>query len=107
MGQIVKILLTGTLLLCFLSMPMMFYKVSNYFLFVGFGWLAYDAFQREDHLDVKIYALLTIIYNPFFVIPLPHSIWIIINIIVIIGLILNILFAEDDPFEDFTKKDDR
>lgn len=107
MNQLVKIILTGTLILCFLSMPNIFYRFSGYFLFVGFGWLSYDAFHRRDQLDVKIFVVLSILYNPFFIIPLPHFLWNIVNIIVIIGLILNILFAQDNPYEDFTKKDDR
>lgn len=107
MNQLVKIILTGTLILCFLSMPTIFYRFSGYVLFVGFGWLAYDAFHRQDQIDVKIFVILTILYNPFFIIPFPHFLWIIVNIVVIIGLLLNIFLAEDNPYEDFTKKDDR
>ena len=107
MNQLVKLLLTGTLIVCFLSMPYLFYRASAYILFVGFGWLTYDAFHRRDQIDVKIFVVLTILYNPFFVIPLPHFLWIIVNVLVIVGMILNILFAEDNPYEDFTKKDDR
>lgn len=107
MHQLVKLILTGTLILCFLSMPSVFYRFSGYVLFVGFGWLAYDAFHRRDQMDVKIFVLLAILYNPFFTPPFPHFVWLILNILVIIGMILNILFAEDNPYEDFTKKDDR
>lgn len=107
MNQLVKVILTGTLILSFLSMPSLFYRASGYILFVGFGWLAYDAFQRRDQMDVKIFAVLTILYNPFFIIPFPHFLWIVVNVLVIIGMILNILFAEDNPYEDFTKKDNR
>lgn len=106
MNQLVKLILTGILILSFFKMPSLFYRFSSYLLFSGFGWLAYDAFHRRDHTDVKIFVALTILYNPFFIIPFPHFLWIIINTVVIIGMILNILFAEDNPYEDSIKKDD-
>jgi len=106
MNQLLKLILTGILILCFLKMPLIFYRFSGYILFSGFGWLAYDSFQRKDLIDVKIFVILPLLYNPFITLPLPHFLWVIINVIVIIGLILNILFAEDNPYEDQTKKDD-
>ncbi|MPS72848.1 MAG: hypothetical protein E2590_06780 [Chryseobacterium sp.] len=105
MNQLLKLILTGILILCFLSMPYLFYRLSGYLLFVGFGWLAYDAFNKRNQTDVKIFATLAIIYNPFFSIPFPNFLWLIINTIVIIGMILNILFAEENPYDNnFTKK---
>lgn len=107
MNQLLKLVLTGILILCFLSMPYLFYRLSGYLLFVGFGWLAYDAFNKRNQTDFKIFAILVIIYNPFFPIPFPHFLWLIINTVVIIGMILNILFAEENPYDNhFTKKDD-
>ncbi len=106
MNQLLKLLLTGILILSFLSLPYLFYRLSGYILFTGFGWLTYEAFNRKDQVDVKIFAFLAILYNPFFRIPFPHFLWLIINVVVIIGLILNILFAEDNPYENPTKKDD-
>ncbi|MCG2793546.1 MAG: hypothetical protein L6262_08385 [Weeksellaceae bacterium] len=107
MNQLVKVILTGTLILCFLSMPSLFYRVSNYVLFVGFVGLAYDAYRRKDQVDLNIFAILFLLYNPFFIVPLPHFIWLIVNTAVVIGMILNILFAEDNPYEDFPNKDDQ
>lgn len=88
-------------------MPYLFGRISGYILFAGFAWLTYDASQRRDHLDMKIFIVLTILYNPFITLPFPHFLWVIIYVIVIIGMILNILFAEENPYEDYTKKDDR
>ncbi|PZU84436.1 MAG: hypothetical protein DI529_11245 [Chryseobacterium sp.] len=85
-------------------MPLIFYRISGYMLFAGFGWLAYDAFQRKDSLDIKVFFSLFILYNPLISFPFPHIVWLIINAIVIIGMILNILFAEENPYEDSTKK---
>lgn len=107
MNQLLKLVLTGILILCFLKMPIVFYRFSGYLLFAGFGWLAYDAFQRRDQLDVKIFVILALLYNPFITFPFPNFLWVIINVIIIIGLILNMLFAEDNPYEDQIKKDDR
>jgi len=106
MNQLLKLLLSGILIFCLLGMPYLFERLSGYILFAGFGWLTYDAFQRRDSLDIKIFAFLAILYNPFFKFPFPVFLWVIVNIIVIIGLILNILFAEDNPYENPTKKDD-
>lgn len=107
MNQLLKLILTGILILCLLNMPYLFYRLSGYMLFAGFGWLAYEAFQRRDLIDIKIFIILAILYNPFIGIPFPHFLWVIISIVVIIGMVLNILFAEENPYEDITKKDDR
>ncbi|WP_312768101.1 DUF6804 family protein [Epilithonimonas sp.] len=107
MNQLLKLLLTGILILSFLSMPYLFYRLAGYMLFTGFSWLAYDSFNRRDQIDIKIFVILVIIYNPFLPLPFPHILWLIINTIVIIGMILNILFAEENPYDNnFTKKDD-
>lgn len=88
-------------------MPYLFDRFSGYVLFGGFGWLAYDASQRRDSLDVKVFIILAIFYNPFFGIPVPHIMQVIINILIVIGMTLNILFSQDNPYEDYKKKDDR
>lgn len=107
MNQLLKLILAGILILCFLKLPFLYYRFSGYVLFAGFGWLAYDAFQRRDHLDAKIFVIMAILYNPFFTFPFPNFLWVLINITVIVGLILNILFAQENPYEDQIKKDDR
>jgi len=105
MSQLLKLILIGILILCLLNMPYLFSRLSGYMLFVGFGWLAYDALQRRDQIDVKVFVVLTILYNPFIIFPFPHFLWVIIYIIVIIGMVLNILFSEENPYDN-TKKDD-
>jgi len=107
MNQLLKLILSGILILSFLKMPYAFYTFSGYLLFAGFGWLAYDAFERLDHVDVKIYIMVALLYNPFIKLPIPHLLWNIINAVVIIALIINMLFAGDYPYEDYTKKDDQ
>ncbi|GGG50229.1 DUF6804 family protein [Epilithonimonas arachidiradicis] len=107
MNQLLKLILAGVLILCFFKMSYGFYRISEFALFAGFGWLAYDAFHRRDSLDVKIFVTLTIFYNPFIGLPIPNILQVIVNVIVIIGLVINILFAQENPYEDYTKKDDR
>ena len=107
MNQLLKLILITILILCLLKIPYLFYRFSGYALFAGFGWLAYDAFQRRDSLDVKVFIVLAILYNPFIAIPIPNVVQVIINILIIIGMILNVLFSQDNPYEDYTKKDDR
>lgn len=107
MSQLLKLILAGILIFTFLKMPYFYYRFAEYALFTGFGWLSYESYQRRDDFDVKVFFLIAVLYNPILRIPLPHIVWIIINILVIIGLILHILFSEDNPYDDFTKKDDR
>jgi len=107
MNQLIKLILAGTLIFGFLSMPHLFYRLSAFILFAGFTVLAYEAFQRRDQIDVKIFVFAALLYNPFFLIPFPHFFWLIVNAIAIIGLIINILLTTENPPDDFTKKDDR
>ncbi|WP_051878323.1 DUF6804 family protein [Chryseobacterium sp. FH1] len=108
MIQLLKLILAGILLLCFFKMPYFFYRLSGYLLFAGFGRLAYDAFQRRDHLDVKIFVFLTLLYNPFYSLPLPHTLWTTTNGLVIVGLIIHLLVSDESSQnpDQFTKKDD-
>ncbi|WP_394330636.1 hypothetical protein [Epilithonimonas tenax] len=85
-------------------MPFVFYRFSGYGLFVGFCWLAYDAFQRRDPTGCESFCFDFHFVQSFFPIPFPHFLWLIVNMVIIIGMILNILFAEDNPYEDDKKK---
>jgi len=104
MNQLFKLIITAILLLGFLKMPANFYSFSNYVLFIGMLWLTFDAFLRNDNFDCKIFMLLAILYNPFIVIPAPQIIWIIINILVVIGLVLNMISSEDFPYQNYKKR---
>ncbi len=104
MNQLFKLIIIVVLIVGFLKMPASYYSFSNYVLFIGMGWLTYDAFLRNDNFDSKIFILLAVLYNPFIVIPAPQIIWIIINIFVVIGLILNIISSEDFPYQNYKKR---
>lgn len=107
MSQLLKLILAGILLICFFNMTFFFYRLSGYLLFAGFLKLAYDAFQRRDQIDITIFAILALIYNPFYSLSIPHFISTTFNGIVIVGLIIHMLASEESPEDHFKKKDDR
>lgn len=107
MNQLIKLFLIIILLLCFFKMPYTFYKFAEFGLFAGFIWLGYESYQRNDRFDVTVFFLLAILYNPFIDIPFPNIVWTIFNAFVIIGIILNIICSDENPYDDFTKKDDQ
>ncbi|MNK62264.1 hypothetical protein D3C87_814340 [compost metagenome] len=76
-------------------------------MFAGFGGLAYDALQRRDHIDVKIFVFLALLYNPFYTLPLPHFLWTTLNGLVVVGLIIHLMVSDENSQDHFTKKDDQ
>ena len=75
-------------------------------MFAGFGGLAYDALQGRDHIDVKIFVFLALLYNPFYTLPLPHFLWTTLNGLVVVGLIIHLMVSDENSQDHFTKKDD-
>lgn len=90
MDRIIKIVLAILLFLCLLNMPYGFYQFVRFFALIGFALLAYQALQEDRQTEVIIYALLAILFQPFFKIALGRELWNAIDAIVGVGLLVSI-----------------
>ncbi|MCO5257154.1 MAG: hypothetical protein M9926_10375 [Lentimicrobium sp.] len=87
---IIKVVLAGLFFLCLLDMPYGYYQFIRFVGLIGFAILAYQANQQGKQIEMLIYGVLAILFQPFFKIALGRELWIIVDTIVGIGLILSI-----------------
>ena len=87
---IIKIVLAILLFSCFLDMPYGFYQFVRFIALVGFGILAYLTRENNDKVEMLIYVVLALLFQPFFKVALGREIWIVVDVIVGISLIISL-----------------
>jgi hypothetical protein len=73
-------------------MPYSFYQFVRFVALIGFAILAYQALQENRQTEVIIYALLAILFQPFFKIALGRDLWNVVDVIV--GLVVSIFIKQ-------------
>lgn len=90
MTIILKIILAVLMFGCLLDMPYGYYELVRFVSMVGFGVLAYQAYQQNQSTAMVIYGALALLFQPFFKIALGRELWNIVDVIVGIGLLVTI-----------------
>ena len=86
MKPIIKLIIAILLLLCLVDMPYSFYQIVRFAATAAFAYLSYDYFKSKQDVKGVIFALLAILFQPFFKVALGRTLWNIIDIVVAIGL---------------------
>lgn len=84
-----KIGLAISLFLCLLDMPYGFYQLVRFIALIGFGFLAFDANEKDQITEVIIFGSLAILFQPFMKISLGRELWNLVDLVVGIGLLLS------------------
>jgi len=74
-------------------MPYGYYQLVRFLAFIGFGYLAYQAKQENNNTTVIIYAVLALLFQPFFKIALGRDLWNIVDVVVAIGLLASLFIS--------------
>ncbi|MDM1466720.1 hypothetical protein HX030_06590 [Myroides odoratimimus] len=90
MEKTIKITIAVLLLLCLLKLPYGFYQFVRFVACIGFSYFAYKSYYREEKTEMFIYIVLALLFQPFLKVALGRSIWNIVDVIVAIGLFINI-----------------
>lgn len=90
MNNLIKIVLAILFFLCLADMPYGYFQFVRFAGLVGFAILAYHAHEQGRQTEMIIYAVLALLFQPFFKIALGRQMWNIVDIVVGIGLILSI-----------------
>lgn len=90
MNNLIKIVLAILFFLCLADMPYGYFQFVRLAGLVGFAILAYHAHEQGRQTEMIIYAVLALLFQPFFKIALGRQMWNIVDIVVGIGLILSI-----------------
>lgn len=86
----IKIVLIVLLLLCLLQLPYGLYQLFRVIFTVGFVLLAIKANEDKKQTELTIYIVLAVLFQPLLKISLGREIWNILDIVVALGLIVNL-----------------
>jgi hypothetical protein len=79
-------------ILCFFHLPYGYYQLERFLVMIGFTILAYRSHEEGDNNEAIIYGCLALLFQPLIKIALGRQIWNIVNIVIIIGLVITILW---------------
>jgi hypothetical protein len=74
-SAILRLALAAILFLCLAEMPYAYYQMVRLICTLGFGFLAYDSFRRQDKYKPFVYVLLILLFQPFEKIALGRELW--------------------------------
>ena len=103
MNRIIKISLAFLLFTCLLKMPYGYYQLVRFLALVGFGTLAYSAYQQKKETEMILYIALAILFQPLLKILLGRMLWNIVDILAGVGLLISLLGNREFD-KDFTNK---
>ena len=75
-------------------MPYGYYEMVRVVAMIGFGILAYSAFEAQRTNVVFIYIGLIILFQPFAKIALGREMWNVVDVLVAIGLMIPLLIRK-------------
>lgn len=86
MKPIIKLIIAVLLLLCLADMPYGFYQLVRFAAMAAFAYLSYDYFKCKEDVKGIVFALLAVLFQPFFKVGLGRVLWNAVDIIVAVGL---------------------
>lgn len=89
---IIKIVLAVLFVICLAEMPYGYFQFVRFLGMIGFSFLAFNEYERENKGWVIFYIVSVILINPVFKISLGRELWNIIDIIWAIVLVGTIIF---------------
>src|SRR5690554_3287036 len=89
-SNLIKTSLSILLFLCLLKMPYGYYQLVRFLALIGFAFLAFEAYQKDNLTATFIYIALALLFQPFFKIALGREIWNIIDVVVGVGLLISL-----------------
>ncbi len=82
MTIIIKIILAALLIICLTDMPYGYFQLVRFISLFGFSILSYQAQLRKNNLEMILYAVLALLFQPFFKVELGREIWNIVDVLV-------------------------
>ena len=89
----IKVGVAVLLLLCLTDLPYSFREIVRFASAAAFGYLSYDYFRLKREGLGFLFAALALLFQPFFKVALGRTIWNLVDILVVIGLVYLILNA--------------
>lgn len=90
--KIIKAILAILFFICLMDLPYGYYQFVRFAALVGFAFLSYQSYERNDKSFAFIFGALAILFQPLFKISLGREVWNIVDVVVGIGLIITIFW---------------
>ena len=87
---IIKLIMAVAMIICLLPMPYGYYQMVRLGSAVGFSYLAFNL-KTEERNKLWVYIGLAVLFQPIIKITLGRTLWNIVDLVVGIGLILNVI----------------
>lgn len=91
MQAVLKIILIGLLLGCLFDMPYAYFELVRFVSMVGFGYLAFVAFEQKNQRDLIVFIVLALLFQPFEKIALGRVLWNVVDVGVAIYLLVSLI----------------
>lgn len=91
MEKTIKIILALLLFGCLTHLPYGYYQLVRIAGLVGFGVLAYMAYEQGKQQTMIVYIVLAILFQPIVKIALGREVWNVVDVIVGVGLLISLL----------------
>ena len=90
MQLIIKLILSTLFIVCLFHMPYGYYQAVRFIGMLGFALLAYYSYDDNKKVEVIIYIVLALLFQPFLKVALGRTIWNVVDVIVSAGLIVSV-----------------
>jgi hypothetical protein len=90
MDKLIKVVLAVLFFLCLVDMPYGFYQLVRFLALVGFGYLAFQAYENKRKNEMFIYVALALLFQPLIKITLGREIWSVVDVVVGVGLLVSV-----------------
>ncbi|WP_025125124.1 DUF6804 family protein [Myroides odoratimimus] len=99
MERAIKILIALLLILSAFTSSSDFDLLVGFIVMVGLGILAYNSHINKKVIEMAMYILIIGIFQPFYAIPIKHTWWVIIELVVAAYLVLSAIFVKSKAVE--------
>ena len=89
-STIIRLILAILLFVCLADMPYGYYELVRFLALAAFGYLAFEARNKNQNI-VVVYIILALLFQPFFKLSLGRTIWNVVDVIVASGLLYSLI----------------
>ncbi len=94
MEKLIKIILAILFFMCLIDFPYEFYQLVRFLALIGFGLLAFKAFEKNNQTEMIIYIVLALLFQPLLKISLGRTLWNIVDVTVALYLLYEVLIKK-------------
>ncbi len=92
----IKVILSLMLLICLFNMPYGYYQVVRFAGALGFTLLAYYCYEQNRKVEMILYILLALLFQPFLKVSLGRTIWNVVDVIVSVGMLGSLIIKRTE-----------